>query len=254
MAVRASLRAASLLMGPKGPKRCASDGDLGRHGCTPSDREPLRERAGTEEVTLLSSTAHDRQTGQPAVLSKCAPSEAEVDSILESALVFKEPSPFVSKVGKVKKQTREEQTVPLGECQSMIERITAKMQKKLDVLEEAVEDSRKFQHAAEEELASARRIFNNESAELNMQVEVLTAVKVQLSGQIKDLHQRCSVLEENFEQCCGKDICVICMEAPSNAVFTDCGHMVCCERCAASLPQCPMCREKVQNWQKIYRS
>jgi len=213
---------------------------------------------------------------EPAAMSECgnffsAPSEAVALRVLGSSLIFKSvlSDPGVpncgqgtGKVGALKKQIErrvatletQEQTIPLAECNSMIDRITTKMQTKLDVLQEKVKDSLKLQHAAEEELLNCRRVFNNESSELLMQVEVLTAVKLQLSAQTKELAARCKELEENFESCCGKDICVICMEAPSNAVFTNCGHMVCCERCAASLPQCPMCRETVQNWIKIYRS
>jgi len=211
---------------------------------------------------------------EPAMMSMSrnffsAPSEAVAVCVLGSSLksvlsdsLLPNCGQGTSKVAALKSQIetrvasleKEEQMVPLDECRSMMDRITTKMQGNVDVLHEKVMDSLKLQHAAEEELLNRRRVFDNESAELLMQVEVLTAVKLQLSGQSKELAARCHELEENFEQCCGKDICVICMEAPSNVAFTNCGHMVCCEHCAAALPQCPMCRGTVQNWIKIYRS
>jgi len=210
---------------------------------------------------------------EPSAMSESGKSPSEVVAlrVLESSLIFKSVlsdsglpncGKETSRVAALKTQIEkrvaslenEEQTVSLDECRSMMDRITTKMQKKVNVLQEKVKDSLKLQHAAEEELLNSRRVFDNESAELLMQVEVLTAVKLQLSRQSKELAARCHELEENFEQCCGKDICVICMEAPSNAAFTNCGHMVCCERCAAALPQCPICRETVHSWIKIYRS
>lgn len=230
----------------------------------------------TSSLTNRDGLAFLGEAEEPAALSKSgdffsAPSEHVALCVLRSSLTFQSllsdsllPNydQGTSKVAASKAQIeervasleKEEQTVPLDEYRSMLDRMTTKMQGKFAVLQEKVTDSLKLQHAAEQELLNCRRVFDNETAELLMQVEVLTAVKTQLSGQTKELAARCHELEENFEQCCGKDICVICMEAPSNVAFTDCGHMVCCDRCAVALPQCPMCRGPVQNWIRIYRS
>jgi len=40
--------------------------------------------------------------------------------------------------------------------------------------------------------------------------------------------------------------CVVCMDAPRNAFFQPCGHMVSCMRCSATLKNiCPMCRAEI---------
>ena len=47
--------------------------------------------------------------------------------------------------------------------------------------------------------------------------------------------------------------CSICWEKEPNMVFIPCGHMAACETCASQLQDCPICREKITNKQKIYR-
>lgn len=37
-------------------------------------------------------------------------------------------------------------------------------------------------------------------------------------------------------------MCAICMDAERNTVFINCGHVACCEACAAALSACPICR------------
>jgi len=263
---------------PDGLKRCASDSviDLRGRSFMGLPAQGIKE---AEEATLsdgqIVGKVDDQETDEAAALrvlgsSLVFPIGKDLGKSWEAAL--SDCGPLVGKTTGLKAKHKgalsrlhnhrkraysdptQEQTVPLEECRLMIERITTKMQSKVEASQEKVQDSLKLKHAAEEELLHSRRVFNNESAELLMQVEVLRSVKLQLSGQIKELESRCRTLEDNFERCCGKDICIVCMEAPSNAVFTQCGHMVCCENCAVALPHCPMCREKATDWMKIYRS
>lgn len=244
-----------------------------------SDSDIVLRRYASAGLLAHSGAGTDETQGfaVPSCLVARKTNEQETDEltaarVLGSSLCVSECGPVTGKAASLKAKHKEalsrmhnqrrraqsdptqEQSVPLKECRLMIERITAKMQNKVDACEEKVQGSLKLQHAAEEELLNSRRVFNNESAELLMQVEVLRSVKLQLSRQIKELEKRCRTLEDSFEQCCGKDTCVVCMEAPSNAVFLKCGHMVCCEGCAESLACCPMCREKATDWMKIYRS
>ena len=37
-------------------------------------------------------------------------------------------------------------------------------------------------------------------------------------------------------------LCVVCIDRPAAVVFTNCGHMCCCEACGVSLNRCPICR------------
>lgn len=47
--------------------------------------------------------------------------------------------------------------------------------------------------------------------------------------------------------------CSICWEQEPNMVFIPCGHIAACETCASQVQDCPICREKIINKQKIYR-
>jgi hypothetical protein len=42
-----------------------------------------------------------------------------------------------------------------------------------------------------------------------------------------------------------KNICVVCMDAPRNTVFLECGHVACCRNCSKRLVECPICRQKI---------
>lgn len=41
------------------------------------------------------------------------------------------------------------------------------------------------------------------------------------------------------------DSCAVCMDAPINAVFLECGHVSCCFACAGTLKSCPICRKPI---------
>ena len=47
--------------------------------------------------------------------------------------------------------------------------------------------------------------------------------------------------------------CLICCAAPREVAF-DCGHHVCCARCAGRMLQCPMCRQLVRSTEVVRRT
>ncbi|OJD11784.1 hypothetical protein AJ78_07511 [Emergomyces pasteurianus Ep9510] len=50
------------------------------------------------------------------------------------------------------------------------------------------------------------------------------------------------------------DLCQICYSEDQDALFYSCGHVCACVSCAKQVDICPMCRKKVTNVVKIYRS
>ncbi|CAM9816791.1 unnamed protein product [Choristocarpus tenellus] len=51
-----------------------------------------------------------------------------------------------------------------------------------------------------------------------------------------------------------KDLCKICLDAPVEVTFLECGHQVCCFNCAAPMKDCPICREPISRMIKFFRS
>jgi hypothetical protein len=48
------------------------------------------------------------------------------------------------------------------------------------------------------------------------------------------------------------DDCIFCMSAKKNIVFIPCGHLCVCEGCSVNIKQCPMCRNKCTEKQKVF--
>ncbi len=52
--------------------------------------------------------------------------------------------------------------------------------------------------------------------------------------------------------------CAICYEKEVNSVFYDCGHMACCLECGKAIFRnngiCPVCRKKIKDVLKTYKS
>eukprot|EP00922_Rhytidocystis_sp_ex-Travisia-forbesii_P042801 GHVS01064000.1.p1 GENE.GHVS01064000.1~~GHVS01064000.1.p1 ORF type:complete len:151 (+),score=15.87 GHVS01064000.1:52-504(+) len=60
---------------------------------------------------------------------------------------------------------------------------------------------------------------------------------------------------EKAEQGLTKDkqlLCCICMEVPPEVVVAPCNHASTCEKCAADLERCPICRGRIDNRTRIY--
>ncbi len=47
--------------------------------------------------------------------------------------------------------------------------------------------------------------------------------------------------------------CVVCMDAPLQTVFLECGHLACCTNCSEKLKLCPICRNTITRVVPIYR-
>jgi Zinc finger, C3HC4 type (RING finger) len=43
----------------------------------------------------------------------------------------------------------------------------------------------------------------------------------------------------------GSSVCVVCMDAPFQTVFLECGHLACCVACSDKLKLCPICRNPI---------
>ncbi|XP_053397603.1 uncharacterized protein LOC128556446 [Mercenaria mercenaria] len=48
--------------------------------------------------------------------------------------------------------------------------------------------------------------------------------------------------------------CKICMERAVNTTLLPCGHLVCCDTCAARLQRCPICRKRIKGTVKTFMS
>ena len=49
------------------------------------------------------------------------------------------------------------------------------------------------------------------------------------------------------------ETCVVCLYSRATACYKECGHLVCCEACAARMQRCPLCRKR-SAWMKVYRA
>nr|XP_022288628.1 death-associated inhibitor of apoptosis 2-like [Crassostrea virginica] len=49
-------------------------------------------------------------------------------------------------------------------------------------------------------------------------------------------------------------LCKICMDAEMDILFLPCGHLCTCRTCAIKLRECPVCKERIQNQQRVYKS
>jgi len=48
--------------------------------------------------------------------------------------------------------------------------------------------------------------------------------------------------------------CVVCMDAPFETVFLECGHLACCMNCSTKLKNCPICRNQISRIIPIFRA
>jgi len=48
--------------------------------------------------------------------------------------------------------------------------------------------------------------------------------------------------------------CVVCMDAPFETVFLECGHLACCQKCSGQLKLCPICRNPIIRVIPIFRA
>jgi Zinc finger, C3HC4 type (RING finger) len=50
------------------------------------------------------------------------------------------------------------------------------------------------------------------------------------------------------------DLCKICMDAPIEVVFLECGHTASCTACGKILNECPICRSYIVRIVRIFKS
>lgn len=48
--------------------------------------------------------------------------------------------------------------------------------------------------------------------------------------------------------------CVICCENGKDCVFMPCKHNASCIKCSKNMKECPICRVKIEDYLRIYRS
>ncbi|XP_063041584.1 E3 ubiquitin-protein ligase MYLIP-A-like [Engraulis encrasicolus] len=63
--------------------------------------------------------------------------------------------------------------------------------------------------------------------------------------EMRELQERLRRLKEAL-------LCMLCCERQIDAAFCPCGHIVCCQDCAARLELCPVCRSEVEHIQHVY--
>lgn len=51
-----------------------------------------------------------------------------------------------------------------------------------------------------------------------------------------------------------ENTCVVCMDAPFETVFLECGHLACCTNCSQKLKLCPICRNAISRVVPIFRA
>ena len=73
-------------------------------------------------------------------------------------------------------------------------------------------------------------------------------------SEMEELEERLSILQSNLQsyqnkarttnKCTKEEVCCICLNNPSNVIFTDCGHICICEQCNKNIIElkCPLCR------------
>jgi len=59
-------------------------------------------------------------------------------------------------------------------------------------------------------------------------------------------------LEEENRKLKEARTCRVCMDQEINTVFLPCGHLSCCESCAKSLTDCPICRNVIRGTVKTF--
>jgi hypothetical protein len=61
-------------------------------------------------------------------------------------------------------------------------------------------------------------------------------------------------LLEELKRLQEEKLCKICLDKECEVLFTSCGHFVSCNICALSLQDCPVCRNKIDSFIKVYLS
>jgi hypothetical protein len=105
------------------------------------------------------------------------------------------------------------------------------------------------------------------SAELEMMTvkqlkEILMLNRVDFKGccEKNELKERVQRLWESHvtappsDRLSSGDLCKICMDAPIECVFLECGHSLGCISCCKVLSECPICRQFIVRVVRIFKS
>lgn len=57
-----------------------------------------------------------------------------------------------------------------------------------------------------------------------------------------------------IENSVDKHLCKICFNSELSILFIPCMHIITCETCSLQIQNCPICRERIEKYQKIYYS
>jgi len=86
-------------------------------------------------------------------------------------------------------------------------------------------------------------------------------LKNKLPLDVKDANSHPSPSPEHHDDQKGKgtgldsnNTCVVCMDAPFETVFLECGHLACCQSCSEKLKLCPICRNPITRIIPIFRA
>lgn len=91
--------------------------------------------------------------------------------------------------------------------------------------------------------------------------DVTSTIRENLSSFKKRIHSCCKITEDEDEKKSSQDsvnhthnerVCKLCMTNEANIVFVNCGHLLTCACCAASIDKCPICRCKFNQMIKVY--
>lgn len=63
-----------------------------------------------------------------------------------------------------------------------------------------------------------------------------------------------SSMEEKYRSLKEEKLCKICMEQDVEVTFLPCGHLVTCNKCAHTLKECPICRQRIRGFVRTYWS
>ena len=95
---------------------------------------------------------------------------------------------------------------------------------------------------------------------INSLLECMDSLEVEnrcykVSQQFYDtLLQKNEVMEKQIKDFKDSQLCQICMDKERCIALRPCGHLLSCEKCAPSLRNCPICRNPVKGYFKIYHS
>lgn len=70
---------------------------------------------------------------------------------------------------------------------------------------------------------------------------------ISLNAEAENLHRENQQLQEENQ-------CKICMDCERDTLFEPCGHLFTCRSCASMLRDCPICRQHIRKFHRVYKS